>query len=737
MGEGTPKFEASAPAQPAPVSLWDHLPAASLPTVHEAAPGEAPRVQLAPVQSQPRYLNRELSQLDFDERVLAMAEDESLPLLERVRFLAILGENVDQFFQVRVAGLKEQVHAALPQTSPDGMTTGEQLRAIHQRAGGLLQRSTDLFTHQVAPALEQQGVSIASVANLDEADREYLVAEFRARIFPVLTPLAVDPAHPFPYISHLSLNLAVMVRDPVRHQMRFARVKVPPLLPRFIVLPDGKRFIPLEQGIALYVSELFPGMEIVSQTPFRVTRDADLDLVDEEAADLLAAIQNELRRQQRKAQVVRLEVDAGMSDEVLGLLVRELELEATDVYRADGLLALSSLWAIYALDRPDLKDEPWTPVTQRRLQGAGVEQADIFEALKGGDILVHHPYDSFATSAEAFIDQAAKDRDVLAIKQTLYRTSGPVSPIVRALIRAAESGKQVVALVELKARGDEQANIAWAQALEQVGVHVVYGVVGLKTHAKVALVVRREGDEIRRYVHVGTGNYNPKTAQIYEDVGLLSADPELGGDVSELFNFLTGYSRQRRFGRLLVAPVGLRSNIIRLIRREATRPGGRIILKVNSLVDPEIVEALYAASEAGTEIDLIVRGLCSIRPGVPGLSERIRVRSLVGRFLEHSRIFRFGPDGSTAEYYLGSSDLMPRNLDRRVEAMVPVLDPVLQARLAQILDVELRDDVLAWSLQADGSWSKVPTIEGVDAQRAFEQLAEARAIVTNGSSPDA
>src|SRR2546425_2168273 len=737
MGEGTPRFETSAHAQPAPVSLWGQLPAASAPTV-QGATIEAPSSQPAPVQSQPRYLNRELSQLDFDDRVLAMAEDDSLPLLERVRFLAILGENVDQFFQVRVAGLKEQVHAALPQTSPDGMTTGEQLRAIHQRSGALLRRSTDLFMRHIAPALEQQGVSIASVADLDEAAHDYLLAEFRARIFPVLTPLAVDPAHPFPYISHLSLNLAVMVRDPVRHQMRFARVKVPPLLPRFIALPDGKRFIPLEQVIALYVSELFPGMEIVSQHPFRVTRDADLDLVDEEAADLLAAIQNELRRQQRKAQVVRLEVDAGMSDEVLGLLVRDLELEPTDVYRVDGLLDLSSLWAIYALDRPDLKDELWTPVTQRRLQGLGVEPADIFAALQVGDILVHHPYDSFATSAEAFIDQAAKDPSVLAIKQTLYRTSGPVSPIVRALIRAAESGKQVVALVELKARGDEQANIAWAQALEQVGVHVVYGVVGLKTHAKVALVVRREGEQIQRYVHVGTGNYNPKTAQIYEDVGLLSADPELGSDVSELFNFLTGYSRQRRFGRLLVAPGGLRSNIIRLIRREAARPGGgRIILKVNSLVDPEIVEALYAASEAGTEIDLIVRGLCSLRPGVPGLSGRIRVRSLVGRFLEHSRIFRFGPDGDAAEFYLGSSDLMPRNLDRRVEAMVPVVDPALQERLAPILEAELEDDGPAWDLPCDGSWAKPPTARGANAQQVFDQLAEARAASTNGSAPDA
>ena len=729
-------------AQAAPASLTAQFEPVSAPTVQDPAALAGPPVPPAPAPFDPasHYINRELSQLDFDERVLAIAEDESLPLLERVRFLAILGENVDQFFQVRVAGLKEQVHAALPQTSPDGMTTGEQLRAIHQRAGSLLDRSTNLFTTKVAPALEQQGVSIVEFADLDEADRDFLAAEFRARIFPVLTPLAVDPAHPFPYISHLSLNLAVMVRDPVRHQMRFARVKVPPLLPRFIPLPDGKRFIPLEQVIASHLVALFPGMEIVSQHPFRVTRDADLDLVDEEAADLLAAIQSQLRRQQRRAEVVRLEVDAAMSVEVLDLLVRELELEPTDVYRVNGLLDLSSLWAIYALDRPDLKDEPWTPVTQRRLQGVGVDQADIFEALKDGDILVHHPYDSFATSAEAFIDQAAKDPDVLAIKQTLYRTSGPISPIVRALIRAAESGKQVVALVELKARGDEQANIAWAQALEQVGVHVVYGVVGLKTHAKVALVVRREGEQIQRYVHVGTGNYNPKTAQIYEDVGLLSADPELGADVSELFNFLTGYSRQRRFGRLLVAPVGLRSNIIRLIRREAARPGGgRIVLKVNSLVDPEIVEALYAASRSGTEIDLIVRGLCSLRPGVPGLSDRIRVRSLVGRFLEHSRVFRFGPDGDAAEYYLGSSDLMPRNLDRRVEAMVPVLDPALQERLAQILDVELEDDLLAWGLRADGSWSKLPTVKSVNAQQVFEQLAEARAVSTNGngSAPDA
>jgi polyphosphate kinase len=730
---------ASTPAQADFVPLADQIDAELPPSVKGGdRPDSAAAVARIVPRSQPRYLNRELSQLDFDERVLARAEESNLPLLERVRFLAILAENVDQFFQVRVAGLKEQLHAALPQTSPDGMTTAEQLRAVHDRSTSLLQRSTSLFTHEVAPALERHGVCIAGLSSLSEDDRKFLGTEFDSRIFPVLTPLAVDPAHPFPYISHLSLNLAVMVRDPVRHAMRFARVKVPPLLPRFIALPDGKRFVPLEEVIALHLDELFPGMEFVSQHPFRVTRDADLDLIDEEAADLLAAIQTELRRQQRRAQVVRLEVDAGMSDEVLDLLMRELELEPTDVYRVEGLLDLSSLWAIYALDRPDLKDEPWKPVTPERLQAAASGQADIFKVLRQGDILVHHPYDSFASSAEAFIDQAAADPDVLAIKQTLYRTSGPISPIVRALIRAAESGKQVVALVELKARGDEQANIAWAQALEEVGVHVVYGVVGLKTHAKVALVVRREADGIRRYVHIGTGNYNPKTAQIYEDVGLLSADPELGSDVAELFNFLTGYSRQRRFGRLLVAPVGLRNNIIKMIEREAKRAGGgRLILKVNSLVDPEIVDALYAASQAGAEIDLIVRGLCSLRPGVAGLSERIRVRSLVGRFLEHSRIFRFGLANEQAAYYLGSSDLMPRNLDRRVEAMVPVLDPSLRKQLDQILEVELEDDQLAWTLHADGSWTKVPTTHGINAQTVFEEIAEARAAARNGSTADA
>ncbi|HYM96727.1 MAG TPA: polyphosphate kinase 1 [Candidatus Sulfotelmatobacter sp.] len=697
------------------------------------------RIDQPPVVAPPEhpYLNRELSQLEFERRVLALAADGRLPLLERVRFLAILSETLDEFFQVRVAGLREQMLAGVTSTSPDGMTPTDQLEAIRERVDALVAESSRLYTGEIRPGLAEAGIVIASAQDLDAGSLDHLRAVFRDEIFPVLTPLAVDPAHPFPYISNLSLNLAVMVRVPGQQNPRFARVKVPPLLSRFVPLPDGKRFVPLEQVIAMHLQTLFPGMEIVSQSPFRVTRDADLALVDEEAADLLATIQMELQRQRRQARVVRLEVDSGMSDEVLGLLTHELEVGSSDIYMVDGLIDFSSLWAIHALDRPDLKDQAWTPVTQRRLRGAASEGVDFFETLRDHDLLVHHPYDSFATSVEAFIDQAAKDRDVLAIKQTLYRTSGPASPIVRALIRAAETGKQVVALVELKARGDEQANIAWAQALENAGVHVVYGVVGLKTHAKVALVVRHEAGGIRRYVHIGTGNYNPRTAQTYEDVGLLSADPELGSDVAELFNFLTGYSRQRRFGKLLVAPVGLRSSIIKLIRREEGRPHGRIVLKVNNLVDDEVVDALYHASQNGVDIDLVVRGICCLRPGLPGVSDRIRVRSIVGRFLEHSRIFRFGAGDDEADYYLGSSDLMPRNLDRRVEAMVPVSDRSLRQRISEILDVCLADDVLAWELQADGTWKHVRTVDGISAQRRFEELALARGQGGPAIPPDA
>jgi len=674
---------------------------------------------LAPIS---RYINRELSRLDFDERVLAMAEDPKLPPLERVRFLAIFSQNLDDFFQVRVAGLKEQVLAAVAVSSPDGLSPVEQLKAIRTRVEGLIHRQVGLYTREIVPALAQAGIAIVRGEEVGRRELAQLHTVFREQIFPVLTPLAVDPGHPFPYISHLSLNLAVRVRDPQRpRQPKFARVKVPPVLPRFIPLAEGERYVPLEDVIALHLPALFPGMEIVAHHPFRVTRDGDLDDVDSDAEDLLAAIQTELRRRRRHARVVRLEVDPGMSAEVLDLLTRELELQSTDVYQLDGLLDMGSLAVLTQLDRPDLKEETWTPTTQPRLRGIGAEAPDLFAVLRGGDVLAHHPYDSFATSVEALIDQAASDPDVLAIKQTLYRTSGPASPIVRALIRAAERGKQVVALVEIKARGDEQANIGWARALEEANVHVVYGLLGLKTHAKVTLVVRREGGHIQHYLHVGTGNYNPNTARGYEDVSLMSADSDLGADVTELFNLLTGYSRQSRYRKLLVAPTNLRSSIAQLIEREAV-VGGRIIIKVNNLIDQEIIDALYAASQSGAQIDLLVRSMCSLRPGVPGLSERIRVRSIVGQFLEHSRVFMFG-NGGRPEYYLGSSDLMPRNLDRRVEAVVPVNDPRLRHRLQEILDISLADDVLAWELGPDGSWRRVPSVRGLNSHDRFKELA--------------
>ena len=687
--------------------------------------------QPASLTHESRYINRELSRLDFNSRILCAAEDRELPLLERVRFLAILSDALDEFFQVRVAGLKEQVLASIHVSSFDGLTPIEQLRQIRVRAEALVNRQAALFKDGLQPELATAGIRLlTSAEELGKRDRDHLAALFREQIFPVLTPLAVDPAHPFPYISHLSLNLAVLVRDPLRRLQRFARVKVPPLLPRFIALPDGERFVPIELMIGLHVQTLFPGMEIAGQHPFRVTRDADLDLVDNEAEDLLESIQTELRRQRRQAQVVRLEVDPGMTPEVLTLLMRELELEPSDVYTIDGLLDLHGLFSIYALDRPDLKDPLFTPATQPRLRGLGAHPPDFFAALRQGDILVQHPYDSFTTSVEAFISEAARDPSVLAIKQTLYRTSGPASPIALSLAHAAEAGKQVVALVELKARGDEQANIAWAQALEQAGVHVVYGLVGLKTHAKITLVARQEGDRIRHYCHIGTGNYNRSTAHFYEDVGLFSADPELGADLTELFNFLTGYSRQRKFRRLLVAPTGLRNAILRRIREE--EPGGRIVIKVNNLADAEIIDALYEASGKQVEIDLVIRGICCLRPGVPGLSEHIHVRSLVGRYLEHSRIFRFGPDPN-ADYYIGSADLMDRNLDRRVEALTPVNDPHLKMQLAEILDVVLEDDVLAWELGPDGNWTKVPTVLGLDAQVRLQELALHRG---NGTVPN-
>lgn len=551
------------------------------------------------------YLNRELAWLDFSARVLSLAEDLALPLLERARFLAIFSRHLDEFFMVRVAGLADQEAAGLAGTSPDGLTPRAQLDAIHQRVLELVARQTRLFTHDIVPALARTGIRLAEWEGLDEDDRAYLATIFEDSVFPILTPLALDPGHPFPSISNLSLNLAVIVDDPYRLTRRFAWVKVPPLLPRFVVMPDGERFVPLEQIIAAHLRVLFPGMNVESNHPFRVTRNADISIEDQEADDLLVAVEMELRRR-RFGQAVRLEVDASMEPELRDLLLRKLDLAPDRLYAIDGPLDLSGLWSVHDLDRPDLKYEPYLPVVPPALRGVEEGLTDIFAVLRKQDVLVHHPYETFAGSVEAFVREAADDPRVLAIKQTLYRTSGD-SPIVKTLIRAAEQGKQVVVLVELQARFDEAANIAWARALERAGAHVVYGVMGLKTHGKAVLVMRQEADGIQRYCHVGTGNYNPATAAAYEDLGLLSADADLGADLAELFNYLTGYSRRADYRALLLAPLGLRGHVVDMIAHEA-RPGGRIIMKVNSLVDPEVIEALYAASRAGAQVDLLVRG---------------------------------------------------------------------------------------------------------------------------------
>jgi polyphosphate kinase len=679
----------------------------------------ASRLRAVNTREDRRFLNRELSWLDFNARVLALAEDETLPLLERAKFLAIFAENLDEFFQVRVAGLKDQMAAGIG-APRDGDSPAEQLQAIRSQTEALIDRQVQVFLKSMAPSLGEHGIVFSDWDGLDDDDRTYLVDVFEKSIYPVLTPLAVDPGHPFPYISNLSLNLAVIVRDPTTEERRFARVKVPPLLSRFVVMPDGERFVPLEQVIAAHLHLLFPGMDVESVAAFRVTRNADLDVEEEEADDLLVAVEMELRRR-RFGRAVRLEVDVATSQEVCELLLRELDLGPDDMYKLEGPLDLSGLWALYELARPELKDEAWVPVTQVRLSTTDEDGGPtIFSVIREGEILVHHPYDSFATSVEDLIEKSAVDPKVLAIKQTLYRTSGD-SPIVRALIQAAEQGKQVVALVELKARFDEQANIEWAKALEQAGVHVVYGLVGLKTHTKTALVVREEDGVVRRYCHVGTGNYNPKTARLYEDIGLLSCDPALGEDLTELFNYLTGYSRKVDYRKLLVAPLKLREEILRLIE-EQTCSDGRIVMKMNNLVDQDVIDALYRASQAGAEIDLIVRSVCCLRPGVPGMSETITVRSIVGRYLEHSRIYGFGKR-RRRKYYIGSADLMPRNLDRRVEALAPVTKEELIDRLQGILDVNREDDTLAWELGADGVWTKVPTVEGVNTHRRLQELA--------------
>jgi polyphosphate kinase len=686
-----------------------------------AAPPAATPATTADELPEDRYLNRELSWLDFNARVLALAADSSLPLLERAKFLAIFASNLDEFYMVRVAGLKRRDEMGLSVRSADGLTPREQLRRIGEQTQQIASRHARVFLDSVRPALAEEGIHIVTWADLDKAEREQLSTYFTEQVFPVLTPLAVDPAHPFPFVSGLSLNLAVTVRQPEDGGQHFARVKVPDNVNRFVELAvrdagkensagtEGKtviRYLPLEELIAAFLPVLFPGMEIVEHHAFRITRNADFEVEEDRDEDLLQALERELARR-RFGSPVRLEIADDMTESMLELLLRELDVHPGDVIEVPGLLDLSSLWQIYGLDRPALKDAAFVPATNPAFADRETPKS-IFATLREGDVLVHHPYDSFSTSVQRFIELAAADPNVLAIKQTLYRTSGD-SPIVRALIAAAEAGKQVVAMVEIKARFDEQANIRWARTLEQAGVHVVYGYVGLKTHCKTCLVVRREGSTIRRYCHVGTGNYNGKTARLYEDLGLLTASPEIGADLTDLFNSLTGYSRKVSYRNLLVAPHSIRAGIIERVEREVAAHresgGGHIQLKMNSLVDEQVIDALYRASQAGVRVEIVVRGICALRPGAEGFSENILVRSILGRFLEHSRIIRFG---RINEFWIGSADMMHRNLDRRVEVLVQVKDPRLTTYLNELFESALDPSTRCWELGSDGQWTASP-----------------------------
>ncbi|HEV8055508.1 MAG TPA: RNA degradosome polyphosphate kinase [Nocardioidaceae bacterium] len=653
-----------------------------------------------------RFLDRELSWLRFNLRVLELAEDPELPLLERVRYLAIFASNLDEFFMVRVAGLKRRIAAGVALRAASGMLPRDLLEAILAMSDQLMRRHGQLFREQLVPALVKDGIELLRWEELERSEQEETATVFRDRLFPVLTPLAVDPAHPFPYISGLSLNLAVMVRNPTTGKDHFARVKVPPIFPRFVAVAE-QRFVPLEDVISHHLDQLFPGMEVVQHHAFRVTRNEDLEVEEDDAENLLQALERELLRR-RFGPPVRLEVEESMDPHVLELLVSELDIAPAEVFHLPGPLDLTGLHGIADLDRAELKFPAFVPKTHPHL--AEVESsspADMFAALCRRDVLVHHPYDSFSTSVQRFLEQAAADPHVLAIKLTLYRTSGD-SPLIDALVDAAQSGKQVLVLVEIKARFDEKANIRWARKLEQAGCHVVYGVIGLKTHSKLALIVRDEPEGIRRYAHIGTGNYNPKTARHYEDLGLLTADPAVSEDLSRLFNNLSGFARTSNHKQLLVAPDSVRTGIVKRIHKEtkhhrAGRPA-RIRIKVNSLVDEAVIDALYHASRAGVAVDLWVRSICSLRPGVPGLSETIRVRSVLGRFLEHSRIFCF-ENGGAPEAWLGSADLMHRNLDRRVEALVRVSTPEHVEELWQLMDLGLDDTSASWHLEPDGSWT--------------------------------
>ena len=675
-------------------------------TTETTTPQSAPAIDL---RSSELYTNRELSWLDFDMRVLELAEDDGVPLMERLKFASIWASNLDEFFMVRVAAVLDQIEAGLTEPGADGLTPVQVLGAIRERALTQYERHAACLHGELLPALERHGIRVVSCDEVKDDAREGLGARFRRQIFPVLTPLAVGLGRPFPYISNLSLSLAVLLRDPQTQHRTFARVKVPKeMLARFVDVGDeGEHvYVPLEEVIAANLETLFPGMEILDHGVFRVTRDADLEISDE-ADDLLEAVEAELRRR-RFGEAVRVEIGSGMSDALRGQLVSALDLTERQVYEVDGLLDATDLMQIAGLSGfGELRDPPWTPVTQPRLRGDD-DDVDVLAEMREGDILVHHPYDSFSSSVERFVQQAVKDPDVLAIKLTIYRTSDD-SPLVPALIRATERGKQAVCLVELKARFDEQANIQWARALEQSGVHVVYGHPSLKTHAKCVLVVRREGEGVRHYIHVGTGNYHPKTARLYTDVGLFTCDPDLGADVADMFNFLTGFARPKRYRTALIAPSHLRDAIVDEIDRTiAAHEGGkraRIAMKMNALVDRRCIRALYRASQAGVPVELNVRGICCLRPGVEGVSENIRVVSVVGRFLEHSRIFAFERDGDTT-VYIGSADLMPRNLDTRVELLAPVADDELKADLLDVLERSLADDTFGWELRPDWTWER-------------------------------
>ncbi|MBD5785307.1 RNA degradosome polyphosphate kinase [Cellulosimicrobium terreum] len=719
-------------------SLAEHI-AEHIAEVPEPEPSElsSDGTPLAPLPDD-RFADRELSWLAFNERVLELAEDPRQPLLERVRFLAIFASNLDEFFMVRVAGLKRRMATGIAVTAASGLSPRQVLDAISERAHDLMARHARVFSDDVQPGLAAEGITLVHWDELETREQERLHKFFRKQIFPVLTPLAVDPAHPFPYISGLSLNLAVVVANPATGKEHFARVKVPPLLPRFIAVDARGRpsaptsqtaspdrgptsFVPIEEVIAQHLDHLFPGMEVLEHHTFRVTRNEDVEVEEDDAENLLQAMEKELLRR-RFGPPVRLELTHGISARIRALLVRELGVVEEEVYELPEPLDHTGLNVIADLDRSDLHFPPFVPTTHRVL--AEVESAsptDVFAAIRERDVLLHHPYDSFSTSVQTFLEQAAADPKVLAIKQTLYRTSGD-SPIVDALIDAADAGKQVLALVEIKARFDEEANISWARKLEQAGVHVVYGIVGLKTHCKLSLVVRQESDGLRRYCHVGTGNYHPKTARLYTDHGLLTCDPDVGQDLTRLFNQLSGYAPQSRFHRLLVAPRTVRSGLVERIDREAeaAREGHEawVKIKVNSVVDESTIDALYRASQAGVQVDLVVRGICAVRPGVPGLSENVRVRSILGRFLEHSRIFAFANSVGPAinedavsgpEVFIGSADLMHRNLDRRVEALVRIADPGQVRELIDLLDTSMSDTTAAWNLEANGAWHRPET----------------------------